>query len=54
MNKEFNKVEWKHISIWKDVPPEKWYDYKWQLSNTIKDIETLKKLLLLIIKRKKI
>lgn len=43
MNKEFNKVEWKHISIWKDVPPEKWYDYKWQLSNTIKDIETLKK-----------
>lgn len=41
--KEFKKVEWKKISLYKDVKPEQWYDYKWQLSNAIKDIETLKK-----------
>jgi lysine 2,3-aminomutase len=43
MKKEFKKVEWRNIELWKDVPEEKWYDYKWQLSNAIKDIETLKK-----------
>ncbi len=43
MKKEFKKVEWKNIELWKDVSEEKWYDYRWQLSNTIKDIETLKK-----------
>ena len=43
MKKEFKKVDWRNIELWKDVPEEKWYDYKWQLSNAIKDIETLKK-----------
>jgi lysine 2,3-aminomutase len=38
-----NRVEWKNIDLWKDVTEEQWYDYKWQLSNTIKDIDTLKK-----------
>lgn len=43
MKKEFKKVEWKDIPLWKNITEEQWYDYKWQLSNTIKDIETLKK-----------
>jgi lysine 2,3-aminomutase len=38
-----NRVEWKNIDLWKDITEEQWYDYKWQLSNTIKDIDTLKK-----------
>ncbi|MEF3279630.1 MAG: lysine 2,3-aminomutase [Elusimicrobiota bacterium] len=47
MNKKFEKVEWKNISIWKNITEDKWNDYKWQLSNTIKDIETLKKVALI-------
>jgi len=43
MIKKFKKVEWKNIKLWENIPEEKWYDYRWQLSNTIKDIETLKK-----------
>jgi lysine 2,3-aminomutase len=43
MKKEFKSVEWKNIPLWKDVSENEWYDYKWQLSNVIKDVETLKK-----------
>lgn len=43
MSEEFKKVEWRHINLWKDIDEKQWYDYKWQLSNAIKDIETLKK-----------
>ncbi|NLI09735.1 MAG: lysine 2,3-aminomutase [Elusimicrobia bacterium] len=39
----YEKVEWKNIELWKNVKEEQWNDYKWQLSNAIKDIETLKK-----------
>lgn len=40
---KYAKVDWKKIEIWKNVSEEQWNDYKWQLSNAIKDIETLKK-----------
>lgn len=40
---KYNKVEWRDIQLWKDVKEEQWNDYKWQLSNAIRDIETLKK-----------
>ncbi|MGC8867733.1 MAG: lysine 2,3-aminomutase [Elusimicrobiales bacterium] len=43
MVKEFKKVTWKDIALWKDVTDEQWHDYRWQLSNAIKDVETLKK-----------
>ncbi len=43
MKKEFAKVKWQDIELWKDVSPQQWYDYRWQLSNAIRDIETLKK-----------
>lgn len=39
----YERVEWKNIELWKNVKEEQWNDYKWQLSNAIKDIETLKK-----------
>lgn len=43
MKKEFQSVKWQDIPLWKDVTPEQWYDYRWQLKNAIRDIETLKK-----------
>lgn len=43
MKKEFKKVDWKKIPLWKNITDKEWYDYRWQLSNTIKDIDTLKK-----------
>lgn len=30
------------IELWKDVPEEKWNDWLWQLSNTIRSLEELK------------
>lgn len=40
---KYLKVDWKKIGLWKNIREEQWNDYKWQLSNAIKDIETLKK-----------
>jgi lysine 2,3-aminomutase len=44
MKKEFRKVDWKSVPLFKDVTEEQWNDYKWQLKNVVKDIETLQKI----------
>ncbi|WP_096434952.1 lysine 2,3-aminomutase [Alteribacter populi] len=36
---------WKEIELWKDVPEEKWNDWIWQLTNTIRTLEDLKKVI---------
>ncbi|MBU9720050.1 MULTISPECIES: lysine 2,3-aminomutase [Bacillaceae] len=36
---------WKDISLWKDVPEEKWNDWMWQLTNTIRSLDDLKKVI---------
>ncbi|MDK8179777.1 lysine 2,3-aminomutase [Paenibacillus sp. UMB4589-SE434] len=37
-----SKRHWKQIELWKDVPDEKWNDWLWQLTNTIRTLEDLK------------
>jgi len=39
----YKSVEYKHIGLFKDVGPKEWGDWKWQLRNAIRDVETLKK-----------
>jgi lysine 2,3-aminomutase len=34
---------YKEIELWKDVPEEKWNDWMWQLTNTIRTLDDLKK-----------
>ncbi|MBS4176653.1 lysine 2,3-aminomutase [Lederbergia citrea] len=37
------KRHWKDIELWKDVPDEKWNDWLWQLTHTIRTLTDLKK-----------
>ena len=37
------KRHWKDIELWKDVPEEHWNDWLWQLTNTIRTLDDLKK-----------
>ncbi len=39
----YSPVNYKHIPLFKDVRPEEWNDWKWQLRHAIRDVETLKK-----------
>lgn len=43
--KEYHKVEYKHIPLFKDVTDTQWNDWKWQMANIIKDIPTLEKVM---------
>ncbi|TMW73509.1 lysine 2,3-aminomutase [Alteribacter natronophilus] len=36
---------WQDIELWKDVPEEKWNDWIWQLTNTIRTLDDLKKVI---------
>ncbi len=36
---------WKDIELWKDVTEEQWNDWLWQLTNTIRTLEDLKKVI---------
>ena len=45
MVKKYKKVWYSDISLFKDVKPEEWDDWKWQLKNTIRDIDTLGKVI---------
>ena len=36
---------WKDIELWKDVTEEQWNDWVWQLTNTIKTLDDLKKVI---------
>ena len=35
--------DYKQIPIWKDVKPEEWNDWKWQVKNRVADVDHLKK-----------
>lgn len=37
--------DWRSIELWKDVPEEKWNDWMWQLTHTIKTVDDLKKVI---------
>jgi len=51
--REYKKVNYRQIPLWKDVPESDWYNYKWQLANVIKDIDALKKIVLLTTQEQK-
>jgi lysine 2,3-aminomutase len=36
---------WKEVEVWKDVTEEQWNDWMWQLTNTIRTVEDLKKVI---------
>lgn len=42
MVREYSKVDYRSARLFKDVAPEDWYDWKWQLKNTILDIDSLR------------
>ncbi|MCH1626347.1 lysine 2,3-aminomutase [Fredinandcohnia quinoae] len=39
------KRHWKDIELWKDVTEEQWNDWIWQLTNTIRTIDDLRKVI---------
>lgn len=47
------KRHWKDIELWKDVPEEKWNDWIWQLTNTVRTLDDLKKSSILRKRKKK-
>lgn len=49
-----NKVRnYKEIEIWKDVTPEQWSDWKWQVANRITTVEQLKQVINITAKEEK-
>jgi lysine 2,3-aminomutase len=38
-----NIRHWKEVEVWKDVTEEQWNDWMWQLTNTIRTVDDLKK-----------
>lgn len=38
-----NIRHWKEVELWKDVTEEQWNDWMWQLTNTIRTVDDLKK-----------
>ena len=44
---EYGTVDWRAIDLFKDVTPEEWHDWHWQLRNNIRSIEALEKVLAL-------
>lgn len=41
--KKNSRRHYTEIELWKDVPEEKWNDWMWQLTNTIRTLDDLKK-----------
>ncbi len=42
---KYNPVDYRSIDLFKDVTPEQWNDWRWQIRNGIRDIETLEKVI---------
>ena len=40
---KYSSVNWRSIELFKDVTAEQWNDWRWQMKNGIRDIETLEK-----------
>ena len=45
--RDYPKVHYNKIPMWKNVSADDWNDYQWQLKNVIKDIPTLEKVAVL-------
>lgn len=43
--KKYPESNYRNINLYKDVSDEDWNDWKWQLKNRVRDIETLKKII---------
>lgn len=43
--KTYPKVEYNHIPLFKNTTPQQWDDWKWQMGNAIRDIDTLSKII---------
>jgi len=39
--REYSKVEYRNVPLFKDVTDQQWNDWQWQIANDIRDIETL-------------
>ena len=50
---EYPTVDWRNIGPFKDVAPEQWRDWHWQLRNNIRSVETLENVLPLTDEEKK-
>jgi len=44
---KYETVDWRSIDLFRDVTPEQWNDWRWQLKNAIHDVETLEKVITL-------
>ena len=42
--RQYRQVEYKDIPLFKDVTDQQWNDWKWQIANVIRDIDTLGKI----------
>jgi lysine 2,3-aminomutase len=49
---DYPSIDYKRIPLYKDVSPEDWGDWHWQMRNNIRDVETLSKVLPLSDKEK--
>ena len=45
------KRHWKEIELWKDVTDDQWNNWLWQLTNTIRTVDDLKKVIQLNTRR---
>ena len=43
MVRKYSEVDYKAVPLFKDVKNEDWNDWKWQLKNAIRDVDTLEK-----------
>lgn len=43
MVRKYNEVDYRSIPLFKDVKSEEWNDWKWQIRNAIRDVDTLEK-----------
>ncbi len=43
--KEYRKVEWKNIPLFKNVTRKQWTDWRWQLQNVVRDVDTLARII---------
>ncbi len=41
MMQEFPSFDWKRIPLFKEVTPDEWYDWRWQMRHNIRDIDAL-------------
>ena len=43
--KEHSKVKYSHIPFFKNTTPQQWDDWKWQMGNAIRDVDTLSRII---------